>query len=316
MEKLNRRDAMKSLGAGAAAAVFLAEGATKAPAFPRPEKNAISLACWSIVRSFRVGYWKQTDLGRLCREELGVDGIEYVNQFFENPVEPYLKQLNKAAADHGLRNVLIMVDNEGSMIDKDKKVRMQSAINHRKWVDIAAFLGCHAIRCNARGGGATLAADPDSLDRAAESFGDLLDYAKHAKINVIIENHGGLSSDPEWLPALCKKLNNPNFGVLPDYGNYGKVTQKEREAAVRAVMPYAKGVSVKASWQPDGTHPGYDLEALLEVSKKAGYSGFWGIESGPAVAAPKNASPEEVWKLDKQAVLFTRKLIEKVVLGK
>ena len=307
----------KALGAGAAAAAFHAAGSRPADAYPRPEKNAISLACWSLVRSFRAGFWKQTDLARLCRQELGIDGLEYVNQFFENPVETYLKQLNKAAADHGVANVLIMVDHEGSMVSKDKKERMQSAINHRKWVDIAAFLGCHAIRCNAHGGGATPAEDPDSRDRAAESFGDLLDYAKHAKINVIIENHGGLSSDPEWLPALCKKIDNPHFGLLPDYGNYpGEISAEARAEAVRKAMPFAKGVSVKAGWQPDGTHPQYDLEPLLKISMVSGYTGFWGIESGMRDDVPKGASPEAVWQRDKQAVLWTKRAIEKVVFGK
>jgi sugar phosphate isomerase/epimerase len=210
-------------------------------------------------------------------------------------------------------NVLIMVDQEGDMVAKDKKVRMQSAINHRKWVEIAAYLGCHAIRCNARGGGNTLADDPDSLERAAESFGELVDYAKPFKINVIIENHGGLSSDPAWLPALCKKINSPHFGLLPDYGNYPKdISQKGREEAVRKAMPYAKGVSVKAGWQPDGTHPAYRLEPLIEVSRKAGYAGFWGIESG--WRGPAGKTPEEIKKHDWQAVLWTKRVIEKTVL--
>ena len=315
--RIDRRDAIRLAGAGAAAAILGAQNLRPAGAFPRPEKNAISLACWSLVRSFRAGYWKQTDLARLIRNDLGLDGIEYVNQFFENPVSTYLNQLNKAAADHGVENVLIMVDHEGSMVAKDKKDRMQSAINHRKWVDVAAYLGCHAIRCNAHGGGNSMADDPDAVNRAAESFGDLLDYAKPAKINVIIENHGGLSSDPAFLPALCRKLDNPNFGLLPDYGNYPQgISQADREDAVRKAMPFAKGVSVKAGWQPDGTHPAYDLEPLIRISMKAGYRGFWGIESGMRADAPEGASPEEIWERDKQAVLWTKAAIEKAVFGK
>lgn len=122
-------------------------------AYPFPNEDGISLATWSLVRSFRLGVWKLTDLSRICREDFGIDGIEYVTSFFEVPVESYLKKLNKVAADNGVKNVLIMVDDDGDMVANDKKVRMQAAVNHRKWVDIAAFLGCHAIRCNARGGG-------------------------------------------------------------------------------------------------------------------------------------------------------------------
>jgi len=315
METMNRREWMlRVLGTSAAVSALSAGAVRSAYAHPRPTKNAISLATWSLVRSFRANVCKLADIARICRQDFAIDGIEYVNQFFENPLESYLKRLNKAAADHGVENVLIMVDDEGDMIAKDKKTRMQSAINHRKWVEIAAYLGCHAIRCNARGGGNSLAEDPDSLDRARESFGDLIEYARQFKINVLIENHGGISSDPEWLPALCKKINSPDFGLLPDYGNYGKLSREQRCEAVRKAMPYAKGVSVKAEWKSDHTHSEYDLAELLQISKESGYTGFWGIESGMREAAA--TAPEEIKKNDWQAVLWTKAVIEKVVFGK
>jgi len=314
MDKVNRRECIvRALGAGAAVSALQLGSSQSSQAHPRPEKNAISLAAWSLVRSFRAGVLKLTGLAGICRKDFGIDGIEHVNQFFENPVEPYLRQLNKAADANGVKNVLIMVDDEGDMIAKDKKVRTQASLNHRKWVEIAAVLGCHAIRCNARGGGDTLADDPDSLERAVESFGDLLEYAKPFKINVVIENHGGISSDPAWLPALCKKINSPDFGVLPDYGNYS-LPPDTRAEAVRQVMPYAKGVSVKAGWLANHTHPGYDLAALLKVSMEAGYTGFWGIESG--IRDAKGASPEEIKKADWQGVMWTKEVIEKAVFGK
>ncbi len=313
MQLSSRREFIQRFaGAGLALGAVSSALTQTAVAYPRPQENAISLATWSIVRSFRAGVWKLTDVARICREDFGIDGIEYVTSFFEVPVETYLKRLNKTAADHGVKNVLIMVDEEGDMVSKDKSVRMQAAVNHRKWVDIAAFLGCHAIRCNARGGGNSPSADPDALDRAAESFNALIDYAKESRINVVIENHGGLSSHPEWLPALCKKIDSPHFGILPDYGNYHLKTEKEIEEAVRLAMPYAKGISVKAGWLPDGTHPQYSLEKLLTLSKQAGYTGFWGIESGMRREGSQS-SADAIKKDDWQAVLWTKAAIEKVV---
>lgn len=285
---------------------------SNAIAYPHPGKDAISLATWSLVGSYRAGTWKLTDIARICREDFEIDGIEYVNQFFENPVEPYLKRLNQQADKHGVKNVLIMVDNEGQMVSTDPAVRRQTVINHRKWVDIAAVLGCHAIRCNAHGGGKSAAEDPDAIDRAAESFSMLVEYAKESKINIIIENHGGLSSDPDWLPGLVKKVNSPHFGILPDYGNYDRGS--DIAGAVKKAMPYAKGVSVKAGWQPDGTHPAYDLEELIQVSKDSGYSGFWGIESSIRRSRENRPKDKEGIKADEwKAVMLTKKAIEKVV---
>ena len=318
MSQTDRRNFLQqsvtmSLGVG-----LLPLASTKAVvAYPRPTENAISLAIWSLVRSFRVGVWRLTDMARIVREDFGLDGIEYVNTFFESPTAEYLNRLNKNASEHNVRNVLIMVDGEGAMVAKDKQERKQAAINHRKWVEIAAYLGCHAIRCNAHGGGATPEEDPDALNRAAESFSELLDYAREFKINIIIENHGGLSSHPEWLPALVKKVNSPHFGLLPDYGNYRPTDKTDIYEALRLAMPYAKGVSVKAGWNPEGKHVGHDLERMINISKEAGYTGFWGIESG--FRAPRGRggnTPEEAKKNDWQAVLWTKAVIERVVFGK
>jgi sugar phosphate isomerase/epimerase len=315
LNSFDRRHFVKSsFSAGLGIAAVHSPLSTVLNAYPFPDANTISLATWSLVRSFRAGIWKLTDVARICREDFGLDGIEYVTSFFEVPVESYLRELNQVAADNGIKNVLIMVDNEGDMVAKDRKVRMQAAVNHRKWVDIAAFLGCHAIRCNARGGGDTPEADPQALDRAAESFTALIEYAGESRINVLIENHGGLSSDPNWLPELMKKVNSPHFGILPDYGNYHPTAETDVYESVRLAMPYAKGVSVKAAWAPDGSHPQYDLERLLQISLGAGYSGFWGIES--SLRRPRGSeptSPSDIKADEWQAVRWTKTAIEKVV---
>ncbi len=317
-ESSNRRQfltksATISLGIG----LFPLSATKTALAYPRPTENAISLAIWSLVRSFRAGVWKLTDMARIVREDFGLDGIEYVNQFFETPTANYLDQLNRNASEHNVKNVLIMVDHEGAMVAKDKQERKQAVINHRKWVEIADYLGCHAIRCNAHGGGETPEEDPDALDRAAESFHDLLDYAKEFKMNVIIENHGGLSSHPRWLPALAEKIDSPHFGLLPDYGNYRPTEKTDIYEALRLAMPYAKGVSVKAGWRPDGTHISHDLDRMLRISKDAGYTGFWGIESGFRAPQGQGArTAEEAKRNDWQAVMWTKAEIEKVIFGK
>lgn len=312
MTTVTRRRFLGSTLAGTAAAAV--RPSTAAAVYPSPQENQISLATWSLVRSFRAGVWKLTDIHRICREELGLDGVEYVSTFFEVPLATYLDRLNANAKQYNVRNVLIMVDGEGAMVSPDKKTRMQAAVNHRKWIEIAAYLGCHAIRCNAYGGKGSWKEDPDSVDRAAESFGALLDYAKEFQVNVIIENHGGLSSDPDWLAALMEKVGSPHFGTLPDYGNFPDTI--DRYAAVAKLMPYAKGVSVKAAWQPDHTHPAWDLERLLKISLDAGFKGFWGIESSMRRSSEdRPTSPEAIKQDDWNAVLWTKEIIQRVVFA-
>src|SRR5438309_3688783 len=111
----------------------------------------ISLAEWALVGEIRAGLWKNLDFPRIAREEFGLNGIEFVNTLFESPTESYLKKLKQNAADHGVRCILIMVDEEGDGCGATTQERKQFAINHRKWVDAAQYLGCTAIRTNCRG---------------------------------------------------------------------------------------------------------------------------------------------------------------------
>jgi sugar phosphate isomerase/epimerase len=319
-------------GAGLFAGVTPAAGAAMQSAgtggerFPRPTKDAISLAIYSLNRSFTAGLWTLNDIARIAREDFNVDGIEYVTIYFKDVREQAaLRGLNQRAADYGVQNVLIMVDQEGDMGSPDRKQRMQAAINHRKWVDIAAYLGCFAIRCNCTGVGSTVQEDPDALERSAESFNALLEYAKQSRITVCIENHGGgLASNADWLASLAKKIDNPNFGLLPDFGNFAAPDPAETYRRVRTMMPYAVDISVKGSWAPDGTHPRFSLEEALRICKEEfTYTGFWGIESSmrrPAGTAPNaNApaptlSPLQIHKEEWTAVKWTVAAIKKVIL--
>jgi L-ribulose-5-phosphate 3-epimerase len=291
------------------AAAGLAAGAVSAAPAP---KDDISLAAWSIVQSFFVARrWKNLDLPRLCREQFRVNGVEFVNQFFENPTLNYLRELKRNGESHGVTFVRIMVDNEGDMAAVDKAERMESAIAHRKWVDIAHYLGCRDIRCNMRGGPADWKQDKDLVNRAAESFRDLLDYAKGSGLDILIENHGGASSDADVLVAVMKAVKDPRFGILPDFGNMNR--GDDRYEVLRKLMPYARGVSVKASWSEDGTHPRWDLEKMIGICREFGYRGFWGIESSFG-RTNRDMAPDQIWQNEVRGVELTRAVIERTVL--
>jgi sugar phosphate isomerase/epimerase len=205
------------------------------------------------------------------------------------------------------------------MGSRDRAARMQAAINHRKWVDIAAYLGCFAIRCNCTGVGASVEEDPDALERSVESFNSLLEYAKEFQIVIAIENHGGgLASNADWLAALAQKLDNPNFGLLPDFGNFAAPDPDETYRRVRTMMPYACDVSVKGSWAPDGTHPRFSLDECLRICKREfGYTGYWGIESSLRAAGRDTSSltPLQIQDEEWTAVRWTADAIRRVVLS-
>jgi L-ribulose-5-phosphate 3-epimerase len=230
-------------------------------------KDDISLAQWALVEEVHAGKWKTLDFAKIARQDFDLNGIEYVNTLMDVPTEEYLKKLKKHAEDFRVTNVLIMVDDEGDGCMPTKEGRRQFDINHRKWIDIAGFLGCKSIRTNCRG--------PQNVDKhealkwATESYHLLLEYAVPAQVNVLIENHGGVSNDPDFIVSLMQEVDHPCFGTNPDY----RYLQK--------TLPFAQGMSYR-------NQPTDELTVkMIHLAKRSGYRGWYGIESSGREAITK-----------------------------
>lgn len=239
----------------------------------------ISLAQWSLHRSLRSGELDHLDFARTAREELDIHAVEYVNTFFKDKATDfaYLAEMQQRAADVGVRSLLIMIDGEGALAAPDAAARRKAIENHFRWLAAAAFLGCHSIRVNAGGStdweqGMALAAD--SLQRLAE-------IAEPYGLNVIVENHGGLSSDGKWLAGVMQRADHPRVGTLPDFGNFdlGGGESYDRYLGVEELMPWAKAVSAKShAFDAEGNELRTDYARMLGIVKDAGYRGFIGVE--------------------------------------
>lgn len=233
----------------------------------------VSLAAWSLHQAYFAKEIDQVGMVELCAE-LGIGGFELVNTFFPSPQYAYLRHLRKRADELGVRLLLIMCDLEGDLAHIEGEKRVQAARNHRKWIDAAQVLGCHAIRCNIRGD----ESDPTAMrERAADGLRHLLDYAEEAGIDVVLENHGGLSSDAAWLASLIELVGSPHLGSLPDFGNFPP--EADRYASVATLMPFAKAVSAKCyDFGAGGDETTIDFARMLSIVREAGYTGYVGIE--------------------------------------
>lgn len=258
----------------------------------------ISLAQWSLNKRFfkREGHepLDHLDFAKIAAE-IGVTGLEYVNQFFFDKAQDnaYLGEMKKRAADHGVQSLLIMCDREGNLGDPDEAKRAKTVENHLKWLDAAAFLGCHSIRVNAASD-AKLPFD-EQKKLAADGLHRLCVEADKRSLNVTVENHGGLSSNGKWLVEVMKAADHPRVGILPDFGNF--YTNRETGElynpylGLREFMPWVKGAVSAKSWDWDtgagefytedrreGREMTLDYQRLIEIVVKAGYRGFIGIE--------------------------------------
>jgi sugar phosphate isomerase/epimerase len=245
----------------------------------------ISLAQWSLHRTIRSGALDHLEFAQKAAEDFGIHAIEYVNQFFPDKAtnDAYLKEMNQRAADHDVRQLLIMIDGEGGLAEIDDRVRKTSVENHYKWVDAAKTLGCHSIRVNA------YSSSDDRMaahTAAVDGLSTLASYAAPAGLNVIVENHGGFSSDGQWLSSIMKEINMPNCGTLPDFGNFclqygdqGCLEAYDRYKGVDELMPYAKAVSAKShDFDAQGMETHTDYKRMFKIIRKSAYKGYIGIE--------------------------------------
>lgn len=261
----------------------------------------ISLAGWSLHREIFAKKLDHLDFAKTAKEAFGIHAVEYVNQFWKDKAKDatYIAELKKRADDLGVKSLLIMIDGEGALGDADEAKRKTAVENHYKWVEAAKALGCHSIRVNASSSGTY----DEQVERAADGLRKLSEFGDTHGINVIVENHGGLSSNGEWLAAAIRKANHPRCGTLPDFGNF-RVKDNDwydRYKGVTELMPFAKAVSAKShDFDAAGNETKTDYKKMMKIVVDAGYHGFVGIEYEGSVLS------------EHEGIIATKKLLERV----
>jgi L-ribulose-5-phosphate 3-epimerase len=263
----------------------------------------ISLAQWSLNKSFFGGQIDPADFPVVTRRDYGLDGIELVNQFYKDKATDaaYWREYRQRADGEGVRCLLIMCDGEGALGDPDPGQRRQAVENHFKWADAARQLGCHSIRVNAET--RNVGGWDRQMDRAADGLRQLSLHCAPMGLNCIVENHGGLSSNGQWLAGVMERVGLPNCGTLPDFGNFslGNDTWYDRYQGVAELMPYAKAVSAKAhDFDGNGNCVETDYRRMMRIVLDAGYRGYVGIEyEGSGLS-------------EREGILATQRLLEVV----
>lgn len=297
---LNRRNFISGSFLAGAAVTFpqAFRAASAGPELP----FRISLAQWSLNRAFFAGTLDPVDFARIARTKFGLEGIEYVNQFYFDTLDDKLvSELKNRADGEGVASLLIMVDREGALGAPDEAARRMAVENHYRWADAAHALGCHSIRVNAQSEGSW----DEQMKLAADGLNRLAEYCGVLDLNVLVENHGGLSSNAGWLAGVMKTADNPRVGTLPDFGNF--VIDREtgerydRYRGMAELMPWARAVSAKSyAFDESGEETSMDYARIMGIVADAGYRGWVGVEY------EGDAHPEE------EGIRLTVGLLERV----
>ena len=271
----SRRRFITSLGSSLAASSLL----SNADHHKKKQLFEISIAEWSLHKSLFGKKISNLDFPVVAKKEFKISAVEYVNQFFKDKAtdKNYLNELKKICDNEGVKSLLIMCDGEGKLGDPDKNKRISSVNNHKRWIEAAKHLGCHSIRVNASSSGSY----DDQQKLAADGLSRLSEFASTHGLNVIVENHGGLSSNGQWLSGVMKSVNMKNCGTLPDFGNFriGGGKTYDRYKGVKELMPFAKAVSAKShDFDDNGNEIHTDYHKMMKIVIDAGYRGYVGVE--------------------------------------
>lgn len=287
-----RRDFLTTAAAGFASTVLapIPGSAAEPSATAAAPWFDISLAQWSLNGAFWSGTRDRLRFAEIAKRDFGIRNVEYVNQFYQEGFSPTVTaELKRVADGEGVRNVLIMCDHCGRLGDPDPSLQAAAVSAHEPWLEAAATLGCHAIRVNAFSEASETYGT--QLDRTANGLRQVCERGETYGLNVIVEPHGGLSSNGAWLAALMDLVSHPRVGTLPDFGNFGDARQGwsyDRYQGTAQAMPYAKGVSAKTfGFDATGEENTMDFRRLLRIVRDAGFHGFIGAEwEGKAIDEP------------------------------
>jgi sugar phosphate isomerase/epimerase len=234
----------------------------------------ISLTEYSLHRMIDKKELDNLDFAKFTKDMFNIEAVEYWNRpFFTKATDAeYIGQMKKNADDAGVSATAILVDGEGNLGDPDESLRKSAVDRHKKWVEAAKALGCHSIRVNAASKGTY----EEQLKLAADGLRMLSEFAKPLKMNIIVENHGGLSSNGKWLSGVMKTVDMDNCGTLPDFGNFHEY---DRYLGTKELMPWAKLVSAKShEFDKEGNETKTDYRKMMKIVIDASYHDYVGIE--------------------------------------
>ena len=270
----------------------------------------ISLAQWSLNKSIKSGKLSPLDFAKKARS-FEIDAIEHVSTLYTRhshvtkkmSMEKLAKELVMRADDFGIENILIMIDGQGNLASSNRPSRLSAIDKHKRWIDFAVSIGCKTLRLNLNGS--------KRLDKwtsnSIKSLFSLSNYNKN--INIVVENHGGFSSNGKYLANVMSNVNLSNCGTLPDFGNFcldGWPSNcgdwYDKYTGIEELMPHALAVSAKSyHFDSIGNETTIDFSRMIDIVKKAGYSGYIGIEYEGEVLS------------EDEGIIATKQLLEKLI---
>lgn len=211
-------------------------------------------------------------------DRFGVHNVELWSQHFEARSPAYLSDIRRALDRAGSRLINIQIDETYNLADANEEGRASSVELVKEWVEVARQLGAGSVRANAGNG---------DVAAAVRSLREVSDHAGPLGVPVLVENHGGISTNPEVLLTILDAIPGGHFGAVTDFGNFDPDT--DRFAAMARLIPRSWLISAKTQqFDAAGNHVSYDFDRCVQTCEEAGYHGVYSAEQWDPSREPRD----------------------------
>jgi sugar phosphate isomerase/epimerase len=277
-----------------------------APALARPtpaaSRSRLAVSTYSYWHFRGERYPVEKVIEQAAR--VGFQGVEILHRQMAEESTAYLNRLKQAAFRHGL--ALPMLSIHQDFVWPNREDRDKHIAHTRHCIDLAAQLGIPCIRLNSgrwktiksfddlmkvKGNEPPLAGytNEDGIRWCVESIQECLPHAEQAGVLLALENHWGLTTDPDVLLRIWRAVSSPWLGINLDTGNYpGDPYEGIAKLAPQASIVQAKTYFGGGEWYTLDL----DYRRIAGILRKAGFQGWVSLEmegkESPETAVPKS----------------------------
>lgn len=227
------------------------------------------------------------ELPDYTRQVLRLHGITLATDLLAGLTRDQLERLRERADKAGAA-CLLLVESEPQAFGAPTDAGAAPAIDRlQRVIEAGHLLGCNAVAVRISG-----ADDAETLQRTADRLRKAVRRAERLELNVLIAPTTGLTSTPDRVTELIKKVGGFRVGTYPDF--QAASASGDPESYLRRLTPYAAVVCASTlkfaadkSATDDGEaeeprklprHTSYELQPLVDAITAVGYDGTLAIE--------------------------------------
>lgn len=272
--QINRRNFLKTIGAGAVAAAgvdVLGTPAAVAQQTSSAKTARLFSGCCAFTyrNAFKQGFTLEKFIEKAAA--LRLDAVDMTVYYMKSTDPGYIENLRWLAYKNAV--AFSGAACGVNMVSADPTKRADALVQIKKWVDVTGRLGAPHLRIFAGPlpKGSSL---PDAVTWVVETMKAAADYSAGKGIMVGLEDHYGVSQSAGVCLEIMHRVNSPYAGINLDITHFDP-KQGDPYAQIAACIPYATNTHIRTAFD-DGT--AIDMDRVWKLFVDAGFKGYMSYE--------------------------------------